>query len=470
MRWIRSALKAIALTLVGCIALAVLLYLVIVAINWNDRKPSQLAQQMTHEHEARPVVADAENGYVYAMGFAAAPGQDPLQLGMRRVAWMKEIGELNERTNRLDADLSADPLVAPHRASRDPLVEHFRGACQPGGAGCVQAFAQGDEIFDVWTSAESQLLPRYSELMTRRGWIELVPVDPATPFPSYAPIMDGQRLLLLHARRLAVQGDYDAARRELESDLQFWRLVFESADTLITKMIATTALVRHFEHGNLILRGLDARAAARVMPAGWRTPISDSERSMRRCMVGEWIFTSGLAKSLIPIFRAEAAMEEGRPGRTAAAFLGGPLYQPQDSINHYAEYYSHAAELLDMPLDRYEAAAAATRDFSASTARRAWPPRSLYNLLGSWIRSRGISDVSNYGARVADVEGVRRAALAAVTLRAAKVEIADIADSLEASEWRAPYDNHPFEWSATDSAIRFRGLAEGERGVHLLYY
>ncbi|HEV8331698.1 MAG TPA: hypothetical protein VGQ22_09800 [Steroidobacteraceae bacterium] len=470
MRWIRALLKAIALTLVGCIALAVLLYLVVVLVNWNDRKPSPVAERMMQEYQSRPPVADAENGYVYAMGFAAAPEQDPLQMGVLRVAWMKEIGERNARTNRLDADLSADPQGNSYQVSRDPLIEAFRGACKPGGFGCVEAFAGGDEIYDLWIAANSELLSRYSELTTRRAWVELVPIDPAAPFPSYAQIMDGQRLLLLHARRLAMQGDYDAARRVLESDLQFWRLVFESADTLITKMIATVALVRHFEHGNLILRGLDPRAAARVMPAEWRTPINENERSMRRCMVGEWVFTSGLSRSLIPVFRAEAAMGEGSPSRTAVAFLGGPLYQPQDSMNRYADYYSRVGELLDAPLARYEEAGDATRELAASTAKRAWPPGSLYNLLGSWIRSRGISDVSNYGARVADVEGVRRAALAAVTLRAAKVETAGVADALKASEWRNPYTGRPFEWSATDTAIRFQGLAAGERGVHLLYY
>lgn len=155
--------------------------------------------------------------------------------------------------------------------------------------------------------------------------------------------------------------------------------------------------------------------------------------------------------------------ETGRlPGRTALSTAG--LHQ------RYAEYYSRAGDLLDVPLEGYEQAGDATRELAGSTASRAWPPRSLYNILGSWIRSQGISDVSNYGARVADVEGVRQVALAAVTLRAANVQTGDVADALRASELRNPYDGRPFEWSATDAAIRFRGLAQGERGTHLLYY
>lgn len=473
MRWIRAALKAIGLTLLGCIALAVLLYLVIGIVNWNDRKPSQLAERLLQQYQARPPVADAENGYVYTMGFAAGPEQDPVRAGIERVAWAREVVEISTRSSRTDqVTLPEDPIGAPRNpAPRDPLVEYFRGACQPGGTGCAEAFANGAEVYDRWTAAEGYLLPRYSQLLARQAWLETAPIDLSTPLPGYARVMDGQRLTLLEARRLAMQRDYEGAHRLLESDLRFWRLVFESADTLITKMIATVALVRHFELGNLILRDLDPQAAARVMPADWRMPITDSERSMRRCMLGEWIFMSSMAKSLDPYFRPEMAMErKGHAGRITVAFLGRPFYQSQDLINRYAAYYSRVGELLDGPLDGYDDARSSAGELSARIQKSAWPPRSLYNLLGSWLASQGMSDYANYGARVADVEGVRRAAIAAVTLRAAKVDSADVADALRASDLRNPYDGRPFEWSAPDAAIRFRGLAQGERGMHLLYY
>jgi hypothetical protein len=459
------------MTAVGCIALALLLYLVIGIVNWSDRKPSALAARMTQEFEARPAVADTENGYVYAMGFAAAPEQDPVQVGIERVAWGREIFELHARTGIDEDPPSEDPIGTPRDpAPRDPLVEHFRGACKPGGSGCVEAFARGAEIYDRWVAAESGLLPRYRQLTARRGWIETAPMDLSTPLPGYARVMDAQRLSLLDARRLAMQRDYEGAHRLLETDLRFWRLVFESADTLITKMIATVALVRHFEFGNLILRDLDPQAAARVMPADWRVPISDSERSLRRSMLGEWVFVSNLARSLNPLLLPEATMEGSHVGRKTVAFLARPLYQSRDMINRYADYYSRVAELLDAPLSGYAETRSSASELAARTRKRTWPPRSLYNVLGSWIVAQGMADYSNYGARTADVEGVRRAALAAVTLRAANVEAADVTNALQASEWRNPYDGHPFEWSATDSAIRFQGLAEGEQGVHLLYY
>jgi hypothetical protein len=259
----------------------------------------------------------------------------------------------------------------------------------------------------------------------------------------------------------------------LESDLRFWRQVLESSDTLISKMIATSALIRHFELGNLILRKLDAPAAAKVMPTGWHTPLTDRERSMQRCMVGEWIFVSGLAESMNPIFRYQLAMkpEAGRPrfGRTVVALLGGPLYQTQDSINKHADYYSRVVALLDVPLERYAESRARSAEL-AREAAAAWPPRSLYNIIGSWLTAQSSLDYSDYGARVADIEGVRRAALTAVTLRAANVQVEGVEQALTRTELNNPYGDRPFEWAATERAIRFRGLQTGERGEHLLHY
>jgi hypothetical protein len=433
----RTLLKTIAITIAGIVALTLLLYYAVFFVNLHDREPSALSRQMEQGYRTRPAIAEAENGYAYLMGSAAALG--------------------------------------PYREPSDPVLSTFRKACLLGApAECADAFVHGDDLYERWTAADGDLLQQYSQLIAHSGWMETGPVDSAAPIPPYSRFMDGQRFSLLHVRWLVHERNYDAAHRLLESDLRFWRHVLESADILISKMIATAALVRHFELGNLILRDLDPQTAALVMPADWRVPLTNAERSLRRCMVGEWMMTSGLARSLEGYYRPEVAEEiankDGHWGRRLFASVARPLYQPQDSINRYAEVYFHLGELLDAPLDRYEEARAAAAGFSARTAEDAWPPRSLYNVLGSWILSEAITDYSKYGARIADIEGVRRAALAAVTLRAAKVDAADVARALATSDLRNPYHGRPFVWSATDSAIQFIGLAPGERGVHLLYY
>ena len=476
-RAIRILLKTLAATIAACASLTMLVYYVIVVVNWNDREPSALAEQWRQRYDNRATLPDAENAYVFAMAFAVPAGQDPTKRGAQRIAWTREVAKRSAGKLKGDQTVPLPDPVTDDTAEtlRDPAIQRLKEACRPDGTGCAAAFDNGDEAYDLWTAQQAWLLPRYQQMISFPGWLETGPLTELTlPLPRFSLIVDGQRVLLLKARRLSMQGDYRAAHDLLESDLRFWRGVLESADTLISKMIATSALIRHFELGNLILRKLDARAAAQVMPAGWRTPLTDRERSMQRCMVGEWIFVSSLTESMNPLFRYELAIkaEEEHPtfGRTVVALLGAPLYQPQDSINHYADYYSRLAELVDVPLDRYSESRGKSAQLAREAAAAAWPPRSLYNLVGSWLMSQGSLDYFDYGARVADIEGVRRAALTAVTLRAANVQVETVERALTLSELHNPYDDRPFEWAAAQRAIRFRGLQEGERGEHLLHY
>ena len=75
-----------------------------------------------------------------------------------------------------------------------------------------------------------------------------------------------------------------------------------------------------------------------------------------------------------------------------------------------------------------------------------------------------------YGARVADVEGVRRAAVLATTLRSRGVAAADVPAQLAASEIRMPYTNGPFAWDLKEGAIVFTGLEASERARHDIKY
>ena len=80
------------------------------------------------------------------------------------------------------------------------------------------------------------------------------------------------------------------------------------------------------------------------------------------------------------------------------------------------------------------------------------------------------ANYASYARRVADVEGIRRAALATVTLRDDGVPPSEIASALATSPLRNPYDDQPLRWDASDQAVVFRGLEPGERGEHRFYY
>jgi hypothetical protein len=165
--------------------------------------------------------------------------------------------------------------------------------------------------------------------------------------------------------------------------------------------------------------------------------------------------------------------EGQRDNSVVATVLTGlemPLYRQQDSVNKSAAYFLETTQLLSAPLDHYQDALNRAAVLTSQTRQAAFPPRSPYNMIGQLLTGIGAYDYTTYARRVADLEGVRRAALLAVTLRAENVGMSEVGATLNASPLHEPYHNRPFEWDQKEGAIVFRGLEIGERSVHRIYY
>jgi hypothetical protein len=364
---IRTVLKAIGWVVAGVAAIGIAVYLAAVVVNWRDQNPSAATVQLTALFRDRQEVADEGNGFVYVMGFVAALGDDPYQVGLKRIAWEKGS----------PASAAGDPLGKPldYADTRQPAIRSFNDACKPVDTRCAAAFASGDAVFNQWVASESWLLERYRRLIGHRHWQETMPFDVAAPYPAYSLVFDGQRQLLLNARVLAVRGDYSGARARDEF--------------VVTRLV---------------------------------------DRLMR------------------------------------------PLYRPQDSMNRDASYLAEMTRLVSVPLEQYKSAVQETADLAEQTRRAAFPPRSFYNVLGRMMLDAQASDFGLYARRVADLEGVRRAALLAVSLRAVKVEATEMRRAVDGSVLREPYQNRPFGLDEKEGVIVFRGLEVGERGTHRIRY
>ena len=259
-------------------------------------------------------------------------------------------------------------------------------------------------MFQAWSSTHPWLLERYLALIAHSAWREEVFFRSA-PLPGYAPALYGQRLLLLQAKILADSGDTRTVTELLAKDAHFWRMVLASSDFLITKMIATAALRRHFEWGSMAVHGIPSDSVASALPNEWRQPMTDAELSLRRTLAGEWIFFSSAPVMLDEDF----ALEETFVSRLSDRLLR-PLFQPQDTLNRHATYLAELADALDAPLADYKAAADRASLVAWQLTQKAYPPRSLYNLAGSLALAAGVGDYGAYLYRVGDIEGMRRGA------------------------------------------------------------
>jgi hypothetical protein len=217
-------------------------------------------------------VPDADNAYLFVLGFSAPLGSDPAQLGLQRAAYMRA----NAASSTNDAFNSAawddDELIA----RRSERVRALANSCGRPHRECIGLMDEANEIGGDWLAAEPWLIERYLRLIAHQRWGEVLPLHPAAPLPSYSLIFDGQELLLLQAKTLVARGDAEGAAQLMNSDLRFWRMVLASAETIVTRMIATNALARHFEIGSLALR-----TSPGITPSAWLNPLTRALISMR---------------------------------------------------------------------------------------------------------------------------------------------------------------------------------------------
>jgi hypothetical protein len=94
----------------------------------------------------------------------------------------------------------------------------------------------------------------------------------------------------------------------------------------------------------------------------------------------------------------------------------------------------------------------------------------MFNVTGDVMFAWGRTKYGGYGARVADLEGVRRLAAVTAALRGRGVSAADVAKALADSDLHDPYTDKPFAWDEKEGAIVFTGLEPGERRRHAISY
>jgi hypothetical protein len=464
----KRMLKWLAWLVGGTLALAVVAYLALLAINWRDVPPSDSARRLEALYRNRPAVADADNGYVYVMGFSVAADADPQAAGLRRLAWVRRIIPLGQ------FPLTGDPVTGDgaFRSRRSESVRQVTEACNAGSGKCAVALEHEDALRE-WVRDEKWLLDRYKTLLHRRGWLETAPLDVRAPSPAYGAVLDGQKLLLAQAYVFAKENNPAAVRELLGDDVRFWRHVLASSDILITKMIAVAALHRHFSIGNLVLRRLPPEVELQAVPEGWKAPMTEEERSLLRTFTGEWIFGNGIIQDAQRAASWGALLEFNTDERLIdklTARLLAPLFQLQDTNNRRAEVFIRAAERMSVPLEELPVGVEqAQAIFDQHGAGKGAFTR-LYNPVGDLVLAVATIGFTPYGARVADVEGSRRAAVLAADLRSRRVDVQKMTAELAASDIRAPYDGKPFQWDVGEQAIVFVGLEQGERGRRAFKY
>ena len=435
-------------------------YLVLVLINWSDQPPSETTIRFSSLYENLSNPADDNNAYTYMLGFLAPPEADPYELGMRRRAWIQRAFAASE----VDAGPEPGAGSNNYRSERSPAIANLVQACNTRTySGCIEALVESESAVAEWLNSEEWLLDRYIDLIALTGHREAAPFDYGLPLPRYGDIFDARRLMFVRAWAAGESGNAGLVQSLLHRDLVFWRMVVANSDTVITKMIAVDAVISHFRMANEIIRELQRGGLDVPMPLSWQMAISDAERSMQRSLIGEWHLTDRTVKRTYEDVR----LADFGGSAYVLAMAISPFWQPQDLSNRYAEGVTRYIDLFDAPYDSIPDAISRVEQMPALFPR---PFSRAYNLAGDYAFVHGFPDFSSFGVRVADLEGVRRAAVAAWRLRAEGVAEDDMESRLRVREWANPYTNLPLEWDGSTNEVVFQGRQSGERGRYAFPY
>ena len=466
MNLLRKTLRVVLWSIAAVVAIPVLVYLAALAINWRDQPPSLAALALAADEPGLKSVADENNAYVYLLGFGAPREADPLVAGTARAAWIRKL-----RNNpSLGIETDPGPKTLP---DMEQLFEPLRDlSCAiDGGAQCFDALNAARDTIERVTAEQSWLIDRYRLLLSYAEWADITSGDIRSVFPDVSAVLQGRRLYYLHAWLLASAGDADGVRTALDADLELWRLSLRDSSTVLSKMIAEGRFREHLAWGTLILRRLPPEARAAAIPASWRRPLTDEERSLARAFRGEWMYAQNTMHAMnlgtMTIVRTTPVQPDsgsrlGALTERVNNALAAPFFKAQASLNDHASALVRIESLLDVPYA--DLPAVLTRAHDVVNEQPNGIVDTTYNPIGRYLISAGREYMVGYGARVADLEGQRRAALLTADLRARNVPPEAVPAALELDSTRDPYTGQPFIWIPERSAIAFVGLQSDSRG------
>jgi len=319
-RAMRRILKWSGITVMGLLALALLLFTVAFLINAHDEKLSPQARALLIP-PGNPY-APEDNIYLALAGADAPPGQPVIESGVAKVS------TYNQRVDRLIHNPTLPGEEAFTRMPEDPHRLEFKGDCnlvKPAQESLWQTIPPHREDIQKLLADNGELYRRYLALHQRYGYYETARPAAFAPLLPRWPVCERKLFLAEYVLRMR-SGNLAEQRRalaDLQDDVQLWRNIFEGEGTLVSKMVSVAYLQGDYllladaiadPHAAVPLDGSDADALV---------PVSDpKDWDLGSTFAVEYRVTSSFVRHIrtgrlvpptdVPFF--------GMPGRVSCAF------------------------------------------------------------------------------------------------------------------------------------------------------
>jgi hypothetical protein len=308
-----------------CVSLAILSVVSIavglgfIALTWIviEESPTARYQSLTIAPQ-RVLTDNSKNGYFLLLGFDAPAGQDPNQAGYER------------KVDEQDRAMALSCMQGGPSAGGS-----INGGAQTNVVGGWFKSSEPLAQFRGQTETLKPLLVRHSTFLARyQKWLTM-PFDDwgygKNISPNCAQILLAHRLFILEG----FSQDSLTGLNRLEKDMEAWRAALGQSKTLMTKMLAVSAVQDDalLASGLLILPDTDGAAVARLSKLV--RPFDQLELSVRWPMQSHFVWSTETAT-------AKLKKDQGGERPLHVAIAAAMPLPVQRRSNAYAEYYDAA--------------------------------------------------------------------------------------------------------------------------------
>ena len=462
---IERALKWFAVTLLGLLALAVVLFGVAFVVNGHDEPLSPQAVELLRP-PANPYRPE-DNLYLAIEGFDAPPGESVIATGQARIA----------RYNQSIDAVLRDPSPAKLKSlrARDAHRLDFNGdvrLVQPlEGSVWSEAVRHQEEIRRLLAD-NRELYQRYLDLMPLRAYCETARPSDFAPYP----IAPGEvHKLFLAAIALHMRSRFPSEREralaDLQIDVQMWRVILPANGALVGKMQALASLQSDY----LLLADLLADGQLALPPgaeeADSLVPLFDlRDWDIGQAFAAEFRFLAAVLRQT----DEQSAVARSPDGAAHGGLLGWLSGAENRVTGHFLKLNATQNLMAGQTAQRMQAAADPAKFYATRQPpggglfrdQSVWRLPLSYNPVGRVLAAVATPSYDNYTLRAWDAAALQRLVRCGYEIRRERIDAAGIPAFLrQHPEWSThPADGRPFIWDAARGELRVQTVAQQPPG------
>jgi len=246
-----------------------------------DPKAQSMYEQATAHKESE--------AYLYLLGIEAAVDEKPEVVGKALMASMREAEKKYFAAPYVIQSFEYDGYPSDKKLPLPSL-----GTCKGKDNNCEHVDKLFSYPFDLGALPAEQkvLLERYEKLIAMKDFNTLALPHIEAVFPAFQYVMKGNSLASLEAISKAKNGNLKEAKKLLLDEISLLRVQLKQADTLVGKMIYTSAISKTLNVLSVLIHKYDSPVEDNIQA------LSSDERSLVKAMNYEYGFMYNMSKKM----------------------------------------------------------------------------------------------------------------------------------------------------------------------------